>query len=250
MLKKKLEEIKSSVPDILEYNEKLYIDSKEEEVYNFFKKEILLNENVLEKLKDINGNKLKNLKENDLINLGLKIGERRKILNYILSMKPKLEPKVIKNISSNSTVDEVCLFLKQKFNLSEEVLSDFRENFIDGSEFLKMNPNNISEFNIEEEIQKEIVDYINSRNLDSSESEEEQIDEEEKYIQFQLIDIIEYLTSEEEYNKCLFNKIEGFTELCNFMGIENRDNCSHIAFDHKNYEIKNFNIMGLNRCFI
>ena len=231
---KKLEEIKSSFPDILLYNEKLYIDSKEEEVYNFLKKEILLNEKILEKFKDINGNKLKDLKENDLINLGLKLGERRKIIYYILSIKPKLENMIIKNISNNSTIEEVCLFLKQKFNLSEDVVNEFKTNSIDGEEFLKMDLESISEFEIDKETQNEIVNYITSRNLDSSESEEEQIDKEEKYFQFQLIEIHEYLTSEDEYNKCPFNKIEQFAKLCNFMGVENKENCAYIAFDQAN----------------
>ena len=231
---KKLEEIKYSFPDILVYNENIYLDSKEEEVYNFLEKEILLNKKILEKFKDINGDKLKNLKENGLINLGLKLGERRKIIAYILSIRPKHEKMFIENITNNSTIEEVCLFLKQKFNLSEDIVNEFKINFIDGQEFLKLDLEKISEFDIDEEIQKEIVDYITSRNLDSSESEEEQIEKEEKYFQFQLIEIIEYLTSEEEYNKCPFNKIEGFSKLCNFMGVDNKENCAFIAFDQAN----------------
>lgn len=49
-----------------------------------------------------------------------------------------------------------------------------------------------------------------------------------------MIEIAKYFTSEGEYNKCPFNKIEGFIELCNFMGIENKENCKIIDFDQAN----------------
>jgi hypothetical protein len=45
---------------------------------------------------------------------------------------------VIKNISNKSTIVEVCLFLMQKFNLSEDVADEFKSNSINGEEFLKM----------------------------------------------------------------------------------------------------------------
>ena len=54
-IKKKLEEIKNATPNILDFN--------------------------------INGEDIKNFKEEDLINLGLKLGERRKLLNYLSSIK-------------------------------------------------------------------------------------------------------------------------------------------------------------------
>lgn len=83
------------------------------------KKEILLKENIFEKFNDIDGQKLKFLNENDLIIRGLKLGKRRNILKFIPSInKPKSNQKK-ENVSKTFTVEEICLFLKEKFNLTE-----------------------------------------------------------------------------------------------------------------------------------
>ena len=72
-IKKKLEEIKNATPNILDFN--------------------------------INGEDIKNFKEEDLINLGLKLGERKKLLNYLSSIKQKVENKIDIRITESSTVD-------------------------------------------------------------------------------------------------------------------------------------------------
>jgi hypothetical protein len=116
-IKRKIEEIGSK--NILEYTEQIYTDSNEVEVNNFLKKEILLKENIFEKFNDIDGQKLKFLNENDLIIRGLKLGKRRNILKFIPSInKPKSNQKK-ENVSKTFTVEEICLFLKEKFNLTE-----------------------------------------------------------------------------------------------------------------------------------
>ena len=235
-LQKKLEEIKVSVSNILDYKINIDSNSKEEEVYNFLKTECHLEENILEKFKDIKGQKFQKLKEQDLKNIGLKLGERRKILSYISSMKSKINNVNNNNIISSSTIEEVCSFLKYKFNLSEEILNIFRNAEIDGNQFFELGPDDLSDLSISEEIQREILNYINTQESEEEEEEEndEQIDEEEKYKHFELINIIGYSTSEGEYNKCPYNKKEGFIELCNFMGIKNKENCETIDFDQAN----------------
>ena len=305
-IKKKLEGIKNASQNILDFTIKIDINSNEAEVLKFLKEEILLEENILKlfELSKIDGKMLINLKEDDLENLGLKLGERRKLLSYILSIKPKADNKVYKvdiPITRDSKVDDVCTFLKLKFNLSEEIIDEFRDNEIDGKILFGLTSLKEYENEIDEKTQKEILDYINKikleeKNKDSdninivkneidsgninilknkkdsdninivknekdsdninkvknekesdsinivknekgSDSEEEiieQIKEEEKYKHFELIEITNYFTSEGEYNKCPFNKTEGFIELCNFMGIDNKENCKIIDFDQAN----------------
>ena len=167
----------------------------------------------------------------------------------------------------------MCEFLKLKFNLSEEIIEDLREDGINGEIFLNLQ--SLNEYkNINEQTKREILDYINKIKLETQAKDskikeeaneqikeeevngqikeeeingqiEEDIDgkikeeinekiEEEKYRHFELIEIAKYFTSEGEYNKCPFNKIEGFIELCNFMGIENKENCKIIDFDQAN----------------
>ena len=233
-LKEELEKIEKANKNIKDYDENIYINSNEEHIYNFLKKEILLEDKILEKFKGYDGKQLKNLTENDLITLDLKIGERRKILNYTKSMESKkIESKEnnANNITKNSTKEEVYEFLKNKFNLSDDVLEDFLSYEITGERFLQLNQENIIQFALKEEEEKAILNYIEDYNNKSKEEEDEIIDKEEEFKYFHLIDIIEYLTSEEEYSKCPFNKKEGFIELCNFMGIENKDNCTKINFE-------------------
>ena len=230
-LKSILDEIEKNTKNIKDYEEKIYINSNEEQVYNFLKKELFLEDKILEKFKDINGKKLNSLKENDLIELGLKIGERRKILNYISSMEFKNNENNANNISKNSTTEEICSFLKNKFNVSDDILEDFRSNDINGNDFFELDLETIEEFNLTKHEKKEIIDYIQDYKNRSEEEEDEIIDKEEDFNYFHLINIIEYLTSQDDYSKCLFNKKEGFIQLCNFMGVENKDNCSEINFD-------------------
>lgn len=233
-LKGELNKIKINSPDILKFNEIIYSDSKNEEIINFLKNEILLEEDILVKFRDISGEKFKKLKEEDLITIGLKLGERRKILAYIPSMRPKPTIKRIdpKNISSFSKIEEVCFILNKRFSLSKEILDKFRKFGIDGKKFLEMEQEDLDEFDIEEEIQKKIMDYIKERNLEPEEEEERE--DEDNFKCFQLIDIEEYLTSDDEYNKCPFNKTEGFIDLCNYFSISNKENCSYIGFDEAN----------------
>ena len=271
-IKKRLDEIKNSSPNILDYNINIDINSDENEILKFLKEEILLDGNILElfKLDNTYRETIKNVKEDNLIKLGLKLGERRKLSSYILSIKTKVENKVDIKLTRNSTVDEVCSFLKLKFNVPQNIIDEFRDSDIDGNVLLDLT--SLDEYNLSEETQKEILDYINKIKLeeeknesdnininkietekkdsdnininikktstkeDSDDEEEinEQIKEEEKYKHFELIEITNYFTSEGDYNKCPFNKTEGFIELCNFMGIENKENCKIIDFDQAN----------------
>ena len=191
-LKKKLEEIKASKPNILNYYTNIDIDSKEEEVLNFLKKEIHLDEDILEKFKNINGQTLKSLKEEDLINIGLKLGERRKLLNYMLSMKSK----DINDITISSTVEEVSIFLKSKFNLPEEIINTFKMDDIDGSGFFQLTLEQLSEYELSEENQTEILNYIKDKKIefDSKESD----DKEEKKVNEIIIDKKENKESKNE----------------------------------------------------
>ena len=65
-------------------------------------------------------------------------------------------------------------------------------------------------------------------------SEIEEPKEEQIFKQYLLIEIIEYITSEEEINKCPNNKLEDFIQLCEDMKIDSEDNCSKINFDQAN----------------
>ena len=250
-----LEEIKKNKPNILNYDENINEESTEEQVNLFLKLEINLSDEILEKIKNINGKQFFNLNEKDLINLNIKLGERKKILKYISSNKPKHQI----NITPSSSNEEICLFLKNKFNLPDNVIQNFKDQEIDGEQFFTLEESDLGDLEIDENQRKEIVEFLEkskkmlisetkekeSDNTENIEVEEEQINEEEVFHHFLLIEVVEYITSEEEINKCPFNHREGFAELCKYMNIETKENCSTINYDQaNNYKLKSATLWG------
>ena len=242
---KNLEAIKTSQKEILEFNENIDENSTEKEVYNFLKNEIKLDEKTLENFRNINGQKLKELKNENLINLGLKLGERRKLIKYFQS-----QSKNLIELTINSTIEEVCEFLKVRFNIDEETLNALKESEIDGKTFFNLSEEDFEELNINDaDIKKDILDYIfknkpQTVNKDIKETKiieenkivilgesEDEIDNEEIFKHYLLIDILEYITSEEDLNKCPSNNLENFIQLCEDMNINNENNCEKINFD-------------------
>ena len=257
-----LNEIKNKEINLLDFTENINDNSTQEEIINFLKKEITLNEETLSKFKEMNGKKMKNLEEKDLIDLGLKFGERKKLWKYIQSIKIEKEL----DVSNNSTEEEIYNFLKVKFDLPENILEKFKENKIDGNDFFEIQKNDLIEtFEINDENkQNEIMEYIINKNkknelnhskevinhseeiLNYSEESEEEITQTEIiFNHYQLIDVVDYITSEEEISKCPFNKLEDFIKLCEDMGIETEDNCSIIKFDQaNNIKLKSVTLWG------
>lgn len=247
-INKKLEEIKNNQKDILAFNENIDEQSTANDVYTFLKNEIKLEENVIKNFQEINGKKLKELKNEDLKEKGLKLGERRKLLKYF------------EEITIKSTKEEVFVFFKNRFKLDEKALNQIKDLEINGEDFFNLGENDFDDLNISDiDIQKSILNYINEhkpkpKNENIIETEQNQIEEntiittnieeteEENYIEenfkhYLLIDILEYETSEEDINKCPSNNLKEFIQLCEDMNINNEDNCEKIDFDQAD-EIK------------
>ena len=64
-----------------------------------------LEESVLNNFRNIDGEKFITIKNEDLINFGLKLGERKKLSKYLESIREY-------NITNLSSSEEVCIFLK------------------------------------------------------------------------------------------------------------------------------------------
>ena len=253
---KTLEEIKNNQKEILVFNENINQQSTNEDVYHFLQNEIKLEENVLKNFQDINGQKLKELNYENLKELGLKLGERRKLLKYLKSFDNTKEIS-INEITVNSTIEEVCLFLKNRFKLKEDSLEQIKASEINGEGFFNLSEDDFEELNIfDTDIQKSILDYINKNKpkneilIETTKNKIEEniiitnmeaIDEEnyteENFKHYLLIDILEYETSEEDINKCPSNNLQEFIQLCEDMKINNEDNCAKIDFDQAD-EIK------------
>jgi len=155
-LLKDLEEIKKNQPNILNYDENINEESTEEQVNHFLKLEINLSDEILEKIKNINGKQFFNFNEKDLMKLNLKLGERKKILKYISSNKTKRQIK----ITTSSNNEEICLFLKNKFNLSDNIIQKFKDQEIDGEQFFTLEESDLGDLEVDENKRKEIIEFI------------------------------------------------------------------------------------------
>ena len=253
---KTLEEIKNNQKEILLFNENIDQQSTTEAICHFLQNEIKLEENVLKNFQDMNFQKLKELNYENLKELGLKLGERRKLLKYMKSFD-NIKEICINEITVNSTVEEVCLFLKKRFKLDEDSLKQIKISVINGETFYKLVEDDFEELHIfDNDIQTSILDYINKNKpkneilVETTENKieeniiitnKEAIDEEntteENFKHYLLIDILEYETSEEDINKCPSNNLQEFIQLCEDMKINNEDNCAKIDFDQAD-EIK------------
>ena len=104
-IKDKLNEIINNKKDILNFNETVNENYTEEKIASFLKNEMKLEESVLNNFRNIDGEKFITIKNEDLINFGLKLGERKKLSKYLESIREY-------NITNLSSSEEVCIFLK------------------------------------------------------------------------------------------------------------------------------------------
>ena len=158
-LNKKLEDIKSKNKDIMSFDIILNESSKEEDINNFLKLEMKIkDEKVLDKFRNINGLNFINLDEDNLNNFGFKLGERKKLSFYL---------NHIKNIITN----EICEFLKEKFQISDETMEKIEDNGITWDEFYKLSDEDYNNYDLEEEKKIKIQKYIEEKKLEKEKAE-------------------------------------------------------------------------------
>ncbi len=101
--------------------EKISIFSKPQEISDFFQNCL----NFKGNLNDMNGKYLLELTEEKMKELGLNLGQRKKLIRYITYFKTlKIEePKETElKINSESSEEEVSKFLKEKLGISQEAI--------------------------------------------------------------------------------------------------------------------------------
>ena len=242
----KLKEMKKDNENLLKFNFIINENSSIQEIQKFLKEEIKLEETIIEKLKEYDFHKFINLTIEEMFEIGLKLGERKKLYKYLENIKQNIKASTTTDlpidITNTSTFEEVCLFLAKRFKIPEKVLTEIRDNQISGKELLNYNEEDIIDLGLNKEDDKEIIEQI----LKYIKKENNLEDEEEAIFKcYQLIEINDYFTSEEEKNKCLFNVREEFIKLCDDMNIDTKDNCSEIDFDQaKKIKLKSVTLWG------
>ena len=121
-----------------------------QEVVKIFFEEYLCFQGDLNKM---DGKKLFNSSKEELKNLGLNLGQRKKILNYIQYVKnlKNIEKPTIK-ITKESKEEEVGLFLKEKLNFSEDVIKELS---LDGESIVLLTEKEIDDLDLLKEKEKE-----------------------------------------------------------------------------------------------
>ena len=130
-------------------------------------------------IKHLEGNKLFSLSEKDMKNIGLNIGQRKRLKMYI-EYAQKIE-KDNMTISKTSTRKQVELFLKNKFNMSDKIIKDLD---LDGESLFLLTEEDIDEYEeIPLEIKNEFKNFIfqkNNNNDIKTIKENENINKEDK----------------------------------------------------------------------
>ena len=131
------------------YTEVISIYSNSNDVSEFFKKSL----NFEGDLNNLDGKSLLELSDEAIKNLGLNLGQRKKLIKYISYFKTlKVEPPKEPTINKESSLEEVVSYLTKKLKISEEGINSIKEDLgVEGGESLifleesdikfKFNPN-------------------------------------------------------------------------------------------------------------
>ena len=158
-LQKKIQEhINKNIEHFTLINEdiKININSNENDVKIFFEKYL----NFKNELRNINGKNLFSLTEQEMKEMGLNLGQRKK-LNMIMEQLRKKEQKdPSKIITEKSSREEVADFLKNQFNISDE---NIKELDLDGESLFALSDEDIYEIDcLSPEQKKALKHFINS----------------------------------------------------------------------------------------
>ena len=133
----------------IEIKGQITINSTSEEVGKFFESYLYFKENS----KNINGKKLMELNEADMKKLGMKLGQRKRLISYI--------NHVDNNISINSSFEEVSQFLRNKLNISE---NSIKELALDGEALFSLKYNDIDELDLIDKEKESFKKFIDKKN--------------------------------------------------------------------------------------
>ena len=144
------------------FTEVISINSDSKEVAEFFSKSLNFNEN----LNGLNGKSLLELNDESIKNMGLNLGQRKKLVKYINYFKTlKIEPPKENDfvITESSTNEEVIDYLKKKLKFEEKAIKILTEDLgVEGGDsLLLLEESDIDTCELEEEEKKIFKNFIN-----------------------------------------------------------------------------------------
>ena len=157
-----------------EINEKLYANSNQEEVKEFFEKCL----DFKGELNSLDGKGLLELNNEGMKALGLKFGQIKKLIkyiNYFKTLKPPVTEEI--SISRSSSEEEVTKFLKMRLKFSQESIDKLGG--IDGETFYDLKEDEIDGINEISKEEKETLKNFLKEEKTKSEKEDNKIEQEE-----------------------------------------------------------------------
>ena len=142
-----------------EIEEKITEDSSEEEVKNFFEKCL----DFREPLNGMDGKQLIELDEEKMKKIGLNLGKRKRLCQYINHFKSFLHTETFNEddekimITGTSSLEEVSNFLKLRLKFSQESIDEIQ---LDGETLFALEDNEIEDFNISTEEKEKLKNCI------------------------------------------------------------------------------------------
>ena len=186
--------------------------------------------NIKENINKLDGKALFELSEEGMKELGLNLGQRRKLEKYIIYFKTKNEDMSKKNkmiLDINSSEEEVAKYLKEILNFCEESIEELG---LVGETLFNLEEEDIEEFDIKEEEKEKLKEYLRMNNLNNKIKNKNDINE--KY----------NILKEDENNKNIEN--EKIKESLNTIKEKIFGNKSYnkIFYSLSNYKIESINI--------
>ena len=180
-LKKKIQKLIEDNIDKLAINNidiTINADSEQKEIEQFFEKYLNFKDN--EKIKDIDGKKLFSLGEEEMRNLGLTIGQRKKLIMYIEQFQKHSKENCVQMVNQKSSIKEVAIFLKKQFNVSDKIIEDMA---LDGESLFLLTEEDINEIDdLPPETKTILKNFLNDkRKEENSKKENEKINEIETF---------------------------------------------------------------------
>ena len=153
---------------------KIYPNSSSEEVKKLFVKNL----DFQGEINSLDGKGLLTLDEEGMKNIGLKYGQRKRLIKYIEYFKTLEPPKEEINISRKSSSEEVSKFLKLKLKFPQEIIDDLG---LDGESLFDLEEKEINEINeITPEQKENLKQFIKKESMKLEEISKQKEETKEK----------------------------------------------------------------------
>ena len=196
------------------FNEVITINSSPKEVAEFFSRSLNYNKN----LNDLNGKSLLELTEESMKNLGLTLGQKKKLIKYIDYFKTlKIEVPEEKDIeiNENSTNKEVYDYLKNKLKISDKGIETIKDELgIEGGDtLLLLEETDIDICALSDEEKQNMKEFINKL---KGKGEEETLNDKDIVItnDSKKDDIVKFLKIKLNFSE------KGINSIVNELGVE------------------------------